>query len=75
MKDEQFDVVWTRKCAECCSNEEMKWLALHPSRTTIFVYYNKIKDETKNKTNVNEGELTLLRSKVKLKHSNRPTIK
>ncbi len=30
----------------------------------MFVYYSILEDETKNKTNVNEGELTLLRSKV-----------
>ena len=31
LKDEHFDVARTRKCAECGSNEEMRWLALHPS--------------------------------------------
>ena len=31
MKDEYFDVARTRKCAECGSDEEMRWLALHPS--------------------------------------------
>ena len=30
----------------------------------MFVYYSMLEDETKNKTNVNEGELTMLRSKV-----------
>ena len=29
--DEHFDVAWTRKCAECGSDEEIRWLAPHPS--------------------------------------------
>ena len=31
MKDNHFDVAWTRKWADCGSDEEMRWLALHPS--------------------------------------------
>ena len=34
MKVESFDVAWTRKCAECSSNKEMRWLALEPSLLT-----------------------------------------
>ena len=32
LKDEHFEVALTRNCAECGSEEEMRWLALHPSR-------------------------------------------
>ena len=35
MKDEHFDVAQTRKCSECGSDEEMRWLALHPSCTEL----------------------------------------
>ena len=31
LKDEPFEVARTRNCAECGSDEEMRWLALHPS--------------------------------------------
>ena len=31
MKDEHFDGDLTKKCAECGSYEEMRWLELHPS--------------------------------------------
>ena len=34
-------------------------------RTSIFLYYNLVADTAKDKVHVNEGELTLLRSKVK----------
>ena len=31
LKDEPLEVARMRKCAECGSDEEMRWLALHPS--------------------------------------------
>ena len=31
----------------------------------MYLYYKDIGDDTRNKTNVNEGELTLLRSRVR----------
>ena len=31
LKDESFEAAWTRKCAECGSDEEMRWLARHAS--------------------------------------------
>ena len=33
-------------------------------RASMFLYYNNISNSTVNKTNINEGELTLARSKV-----------
>ena len=35
LKDEPFEVARTRNCAECGSDEEMRWLALHPSCKTL----------------------------------------
>ena len=32
-KNEHFEVARTRNCEECGSDEEMRWLALHPSVT------------------------------------------
>ena len=34
LKAEHFEVVRTRNCAECDLDEEMRWLALHPSLKT-----------------------------------------
>ena len=31
MKDEYFKVARTRKCVECDSDEEIRWLAFNPS--------------------------------------------
>ena len=33
-KGEHFGVARTRNCAECGSDEKMRWLAIHPSRTS-----------------------------------------
>ena len=41
MKDETFDVARTRKCAECGSDEEMWWLALHPSHNNAQINASK----------------------------------
>ena len=35
LKGEHFEVAWTRKCAECGSIEKIRWLALHPSLSSI----------------------------------------
>ena len=48
LTDENFDVARTRKCAECGSDKEMRWLALHLN--VIFEYiavydYNILGDE------------------------------
>ena len=42
MKDENFEAARTRNCAELGSDEEMRWLALHPSfnryRQVVYLY-------------------------------------
>ena len=38
LKDEHVDVARTRKCAECGSDEYMRWLALHPSKDYKYIY-------------------------------------
>ena len=35
-------------------------------RASVFLYYNNISNSTVNKTNINEGELSLARSKVSI---------
>ena len=39
LTDEPFEVTRTRNCAECGLDEEMRWLALHPSlMNTLYIY-------------------------------------
>ena len=48
LTDENFDVARTRKCAECGSDKEMRWLALHLNVIFEYIavyYYNILGDE------------------------------
>ena len=49
----------TRKCAECGSEEEMRWLALHPSGVPVYSLHGKARG-------VNKGEIPMLTELVEL---------
>ena len=42
LKDQHFEVARTRKCAECGSDEKMRWLALHPSLVNTSTYIVRV---------------------------------